>query len=169
MYGGLGQLCAPLSDCWVLRVDGGEGGGGVADWAELELDYDHGEVRCWHTAAVTPELEMVIHSGLTQEYYLTRYRVGVTTVHTAALPRLDLDDHPEDLLHFTFGPRPLARLALEAAVAVAEAGGGLHQLEELPAALRRAVQLRLSEAAVAPDKWPPTETEYSRARLHAGV
>ena len=92
-----------------------------------------------------------------------------TTVHTAALPRLDLDDHPEDLLHFTFGPRPLARLALEAAVAAAEAGGGLHQLEDLPAALRRAVQLRLTEAAATPDKWPPTETEYSRARLHAGV
>ena len=88
VYGGLGQLCAPLSDCWVLQVgegggegeggggaEGGGGGGaegGVADWAELELDYDHGEVRCWHTAAVTPELEMVIHSGLTQEYYLTR-------------------------------------------------------------------------------------------------
>ena len=74
VYGGLGQLCAPLSDCWVLRVGEGGGGaeGGVADWAELELDYDHGEVRCWHTAAVTPELEMVIHSGLTQEYYLTR-------------------------------------------------------------------------------------------------
>ena len=86
VYGGLGQLCAPLSDCWVLQVGGDEGGGGaeggaegegggeggVADWAELELDYDHGEVRCWHTAAVTPELEMVIHSGLTQEYYLTR-------------------------------------------------------------------------------------------------
>ena len=80
VYGGLGQLCAPLSDCWVLRVGkggaegegGAEGAGGTADWAELELDYDHGEVRCWHTAAVTPELEMVIHSGLTQEYYLTR-------------------------------------------------------------------------------------------------
>ena len=76
VYGGLGQLCAPLSDCWVLQVGGAEAGaegeGGVAYWAELELDYDHGEVRCWHTAAVTPELEMVIHSGLTQEYYLTR-------------------------------------------------------------------------------------------------
>ena len=41
------------------------------DWEEVELAYDHGEVRCWHAAAMLGG-ELLVHSGLTQEYYLTR-------------------------------------------------------------------------------------------------
>ena len=41
------------------------------DWEEEELAYDHGEVRCWHAAAMLGG-ELLVHSGLTQEYYLTR-------------------------------------------------------------------------------------------------
>ena len=64
LYGGLGQLHAPLQDLWLLHTD-------TLDWEEVELAYDHGEVRCWHGAAVL-DGELLVHSGLTQEYYLTR-------------------------------------------------------------------------------------------------
>ena len=64
LYGGLGQLHAPLQDLWLLHMDS-------LDWEEVELAYDHGEVRCWH-AAVMLGGELLVHSGLTQEYYLTR-------------------------------------------------------------------------------------------------
>ena len=64
LYGGLGQLHAPTQDLWLLHTDS-------LDWEEVELAYDHGEVRCWH-AAVMLGGELLVHSGLTQEYYLTR-------------------------------------------------------------------------------------------------
>ena len=64
LYGGLGQLHAPLQDLWLLHTDS-------LDWEEVELAYDHGEVRCWHAAAMVGG-ELLVHSGLTQEYYLTR-------------------------------------------------------------------------------------------------
>ena len=53
-----------LQDLWLLETES-------PDWEEVELAYDHGEVRCWH-AAVMLGGELLVHSGLTQEYYLTR-------------------------------------------------------------------------------------------------
>ena len=40
VYGGLGLLHAPLQDLWWLHGD-------TELWEEVELKYDHGEVRCW--------------------------------------------------------------------------------------------------------------------------
>ena len=151
VYGGLGQLCAPLNDCWVLEVSDDDD----HTWRELELDYDHGEVRCWHTASVTRDQEMVIMSGLTQEYYLTR---------------MDLDDHPEDVLHLNFGPQSLLRLTLEAVVSKLEISEHFHDLECLPRQLSEAVLCRIRDVeAVTASKYPSEDTQYSRSRLHAGL
>ena len=46
VYGGLGLLCAPLNDAWILKVD--KKTLSSADWTQMDLEYDHGEVRCWH-------------------------------------------------------------------------------------------------------------------------
>ena len=95
VYGGLGQLSAPLNDCWVLEVE-------TETWREQELGYDHGEVRCWHSALLSTNQEVILHSGLTQEFYLTR---------------TDLDDHCEDFLRLTFGTTTsLKKLALESVI-----------------------------------------------------
>ena len=112
VYGGLGQLCAPLNDCWILHIHEDD-----HHWREMELEYDHGEVRCWHSAAVTQYQEMILHSGFTQEYYLTR---------------MDLDDHPEDVLHLKFGPQSLSRLSLESVANMMENTQQYHDLEILP-------------------------------------
>ena len=159
VYGGLGQLCAPLNDCWVLDVSEDLNDDGISPnhtWRELELDYDHGEVRCWHTASVTRDQEMVIMSGLTQEYYLTR---------------MDLDDHPEDILHINFGPQSLLRLALEAVVSKSEICEKYHDLECLPRQLLKAVLSRIRDVGVEVTtlKYPSADTQYARSRLHAGL
>ena len=123
-------------------------------WRELELAYDHGEVRCWHTAPVTRDQEVLVMSGLTQEYYLTR---------------LDLDDHPEDVLHFSFGPQSLVRLALEAVVEITEVTGHFHDLECLPRQLLEAVLSRVRDGELTASKHTSEDTQYSRSRLHAGL
>merc|ERR1712059_5439 len=96
LYGGLDQVSSPTSDCWQLLDQ---------DWQEVDLAYDHGEVRCWHTA-ICLEGELVIHAGLTQEYYLTRP---------------DLDDHCDDVLTIRFGVMSLRRLCLDLVVGLVEA------------------------------------------------
>ena len=154
VYGGLGQLSAPLNDCWVLEVSD-DGISPDHAWRELELDYDHGEVRCWHTASVTRDQEMVIMSGLTQEYYLTR---------------MDLDDHPEDVLHINFGPQSLLRLTLEAVAGKLEMSEQFHDLDCLPRQLLEAVLSRIRDIEVmATPKYPSEDTQYARSRLHAGL
>ena len=149
VYGGLGQLCAPLNDCWILDIQEDD-----HHWWELELDYDHGEVRCWHSAAVTQNQEMILHSGFTQEYYLTR---------------MDLDDHPEDVLHLKFGPQSLSRLSLESVANMMENTQQFHDLEILPKNLYQAVMNRITFDGVQPNKNHPKDTEYSRSRLHDGI
>lgn len=150
VYGGLGQLCAPLNDCWILNLCQDD-----HYWRELELEYDHGEVRCWHSAAVTQYQEMILLSGFTQEYYLTR---------------MDLDDHPEDVLHFKFGTQSLTRLALDSVVNIMNNTHQIHHLEILPKHLHNAVIHRIAfDGVVQPSRNPPKETEYSRSRLHDGI
>ena len=41
------MLCCPLNDAWILTVDLEKG---QIDWEQVDLSYDHGEVRCWHTS-----------------------------------------------------------------------------------------------------------------------
>lgn len=96
VYGGLNDMCQPQSDAYILTVNDDDHG---CKWEEFDLAYDHGVGRCWHGAIVTEHKEVVIHSGLTQEYYLNR---------------IQLDDHAEDILHFNgFGPKSLFRIAIE--------------------------------------------------------
>ena len=82
LYGGIGQLHNPLQDLWLLHPETElaegvqscaqwQGVQGEVQWQEVELPYDHGEVRCWHGAVLVAG-ELLVHSGLTQEYYLTR-------------------------------------------------------------------------------------------------
>ena len=97
---------------------------------------------------------MLILSGYTQEYYLTR---------------LDLDDHPEDILHFNFGTQSLTRLALEAVISLVQETEQFHSLEILPLKLRDAVVHRISYDYSTPGKRFPEDSEYSRNRIHAGV
>ena len=47
IYGGIGMLCSPLNDAWILHVKLDKG---RIYWEQIDLSYDHGEVRCWHTA-----------------------------------------------------------------------------------------------------------------------
>ena len=150
VYGGIDQLNGLTNDLWVLHYTDHDHW-----WEELELRYDHGEVRCWHSAVITHTAEMILHSGLTQEYYLTR---------------MDLDNHSEDLLHFNFGLPSLTRLAFEAVVKQMEATDHHHSLSILPRSLYSAVQSRLSLTNhCRPDKYSPIDTEYLRSRLHVGV
>lgn len=155
LYGGLGQLASPLNDCWILHVEGGD-----VYWEEVELPYDHGEVRCWHGAGMSSDGELIIHSGLTQEFYLTR---------------IDLDDHPESVLHLRFGVMSLRRLCLEVVVDMAEKSvkesnnNFLEDIEELPANLRTAVMERIDEDDFKHYKPPPKEQQYQRETLKAGI
>ena len=47
VYGGMGMLCCPLNDAWILTVKNNKK---HIQWEQSDLSYDHGEVRCWHTA-----------------------------------------------------------------------------------------------------------------------
>ena len=47
VYGGIGMLCCPLNDGWIIAIDIESK---KAQWEQIDLSYDHGEVRCWHTA-----------------------------------------------------------------------------------------------------------------------
>ena len=150
VYGGIDQLNGVTNDCWLLHVSGAD-----HYWQEVELSYDHGEVRCWHTATLAQHGELVIHSGLTQEYYLTR---------------MDLDNHPENVIHFNFGLQSLTRMAFEAVIKKIETTGHHHSLSILPKPLYKSIMNRLAlDMSCPPDKYSPIETEYFRARLHVGV
>lgn len=72
------ECCDHADDCWVMEV----GGGGESvdlevSWMEVDLAYDHGLPRCWHTAAVEPPGLLYIHSGLTQPYYISMFKLIV--------------------------------------------------------------------------------------------
>merc|ERR1712029_374449 len=67
-------------------------------WSEMELEYDHGEGRCWHGACQVGS-EVLIHAGGTQGFYCNR---------------LELDDHPiERVQSFSFGVKTLLRSTLD--------------------------------------------------------
>ena len=151
VYGGLGQLSAPLNDCWVLEVE-------TERWREQELGYDHGQVRCWHSALLSHQ-QVIIHSGLTQEFYLTR---------------ADLDDHCEDFLRLQFGKTTtsLRKLALESVInyltSTTDEDQVIEIIESLPPMLKKSVLTRISETSDQSSE-TGTDTEYSRSRLHSGV
>ena len=46
------MLCCPLNDGWILNLDIEQRN---AEWEQIDLSYDHGEVRCWHTAICMKE------------------------------------------------------------------------------------------------------------------
>ena len=52
VYGGISMLCSPLNDGWILSLNIE-----TKDfaWEQIDLSYDHGEVRCWHTAICMTE------------------------------------------------------------------------------------------------------------------
>ena len=152
VYGGLGQLSAPLNDCWVLDVE-------TETWREQELDYDHGEVRCWHSALLCQH-QVIIHSGLTQEFYLTR---------------IDLDDHCEDFLRLTFGTTTsLKKLALESVIkhclaSAMDEDQVMEIVQSLPPMLKKSILTRTCKTSSDQSSETGTDTEYSRSRLHSGV
>lgn len=45
VYGGIGLFNAPLNDAWILKVTESQ-----YSWKYGFLNYDHGEIRCWHGA-----------------------------------------------------------------------------------------------------------------------
>jgi len=45
IYGGIGLFNSPLNDAWILKVSDSK-----CSWKYGFLDYDHGEIRCWHGA-----------------------------------------------------------------------------------------------------------------------
>ena len=47
VYGGMSMLCCPLNDGWILDINNNKK---EVQWKQIDLSYDHGEVRCWHTA-----------------------------------------------------------------------------------------------------------------------
>ena len=149
VYGGVGQLCSPLNDCWILHVNED-----IVCWEEIELPYDHGQVRCWHTGTLSLDGELLINSGFTQEFYITR---------------LDLDDHCESVLHIKFGLMSLRRLALEAVIKIVEETDRTHFLEKLPLGLKMSVRSRIKLDDLEHIKPSPKETHYSRERIRAGI
>lgn len=56
----------------MVEVEGTQLGLKYAHWQEVPIPYEHSQPRCWHEAAVIPEGELYIHSGLTQPFYITR-------------------------------------------------------------------------------------------------
>jgi len=149
VYGGVGQLCNPLNDCWILHVNES-----IVCWEEVELSYDHGQVRCWHSATLSLDGELLIHSGFTQEFYLTR---------------LDLDDHCENVLHIKFGVMSLRRLALEAVIKIVEQTERTHALNSLPKVLQDSVSSRVRMDDLDHVRPAPKETHYTRERIRAGI
>ena len=149
VYGGVGQLCSPLNDCWILHVNES-----IVCWEEVELPYDHGQVRCWHSGTLSLDGELLIHSGFTQEFYITR---------------LDLDDHCESVLHIKFGVMSLRRLALEAVIKIVEKTDKTHFLDVLPLVLQHSVTTRLRLEDLDHVRPAPKETHYTRERIRAGI
>ena len=52
VYGGMSMLCCPLNDGWILNLDIEQTN---SVWEQIDLSYDHGEVRCWHTTICMKE------------------------------------------------------------------------------------------------------------------
>ena len=52
LYGGMSMLCCPLNDGWILNLDVEQK---KAAWEQIDLSYDHGEVRCWHATICLKE------------------------------------------------------------------------------------------------------------------
>lgn len=181
LYGGFNNMCTPLSDAWLLHLRGVDGTDGEQDrlcnafrvkyeylkehfffklllgfqcqplWQEVPLRYDHGEPRCWHGQAVTKSGEVIIHSGLTQEYYLNR---------------VQLDTHAEDVLSLQFGPRTLLREALEYILKRADLFES--SFESLPKNLREIIDLRINGQNISEGD-PPKEDPFDREVIHAGI
>ncbi|CAG2053391.1 unnamed protein product, partial [Timema podura] len=80
-------------DCWLLMLSRE---GGLGEWREYPLRYDHGEPRCSHVAVATAGGDLIVHSGLTQPFYDTV---------------LKLKDHAEEMVVIHFSPDPLLRIS----------------------------------------------------------
>ena len=147
VYGGLDRISAPLNDCWLLEVD-------TCTWRQQDLSYDHGLVRCWHSAVLTPQ-EILVHSGLTQEHYLTR---------------LDLDDHCQDILRLKFGTSSLKKLALESVIDFLVSKDQqqiMEMIQCLPSIFQKSILSRTCKIPQSSET--DAETDYSRSRLHSGI
>ena len=86
----------PLNDAWILEISNDLT---RFSWTEFNLPYDHGGIRCLHSATCLQDgSEIIIHSGCTQEFYTNR---------------LELDNHEDSILRFSFGVKSLLRLCIE--------------------------------------------------------
>lgn len=95
----------------------------------------------------------MIHSGLTQEYYLNR---------------IQLDDHVETILTFQFGPKRLFDLAFLFCVSYFDE----KKLKAviLPEQIRMRLVARLNEVYIEHDCEPLDDLDYfSRSLIHTGV
>ena len=112
-------------------------------------------LRCWHGQAVTRSGELLIHSGLTQEYYLNR---------------IQLDSHAEEMLDFQFGPRTLLRSALEFILQHSSLFRPEEHLGALPRNLQSILRIR-TEGQHFAEEIPPKEEEdpFDREVIHAGI
>ena len=113
-----------------------------------------GRKLSWHTGTLSLDNEILVHSGFTQEFYITR---------------LDLDDHCENVLHIKFGVMSLRRLALEAVIKIVEESDRTHFLEALPIVLQHSIRSRLEMDDLEHLRPAPKETHYTRERIRAGI
>lgn len=98
--------------------------------------------------------EVLIHSGMTQEFYLNR---------------LDLDNHCESILSFRFGVQSLFRISFEKVIKGIDTFSK-KDLSELPESLRKMIDERLlDDDAFHSNANPPNDPPFERAILHAGI
>jgi hypothetical protein len=98
--------------------------------------------------------EILLHSGLTQEFYLNR---------------LDLDNHPESILSFSFGVASLFRITFETIVKKMESFRR-EDLQNLPTTIQKMIEDRLEDDdAFDYNQNPPTDPPFERRILHAGI
>ncbi|KAK7789707.1 hypothetical protein R5R35_012308 [Gryllus longicercus] len=126
LYGGLNQFNSVLNDCWMMHI-GPEGPYDIS-WTEVPLPYDHGEPRCFHGACLVAPGELVLHSGLTQPFYLTRVK---------------LKDHAEELVVLNFTPKTLLRLCLDAVLCYGDVLRS--EWNVLPKTLQDVLKMRLEQ------------------------
>lgn len=143
LYGGMGNLCTPFNDAWILNLF-------EFSWTEVPLSYDHGQIRCYHGSICTSDSEVIIHSGLTQEYYINR---------------IQLDHHPQKtLLRFPFG---VPRLFTIATNAIMKAN---LICDDLPSQLKTMIQKRRLEGEIDYGDGDHFDQEhFDRTTIHAGI
>ncbi|KAF4530090.1 hypothetical protein B566_EDAN001346 [Ephemera danica] len=110
-------------DCWKLCTEGG-----VADWEEIPLAYDHGHPRFWHTAQCCAPGELIIHGGQVQPFYQLHFLI---------------QEHADSMLRLNFEPKSLLRLCLNTAVEHFQETAS--EWSTLPLPLQKILQSRLEQ------------------------